>query len=57
MKNAVTRYRALDLENEIAGGSHVSGFLVQAIPILTTHDRERLTVMDKKNNEEKKKFD
>ncbi len=55
MKNAITRYRALDLENEIAGGSHASGFPVKAIPILTTHDRERLRVMDK-NNEKKKKF-
>ncbi len=55
MKNAVTRYRALDLENEIAGGSHVSGFPVKAIPFLAKHDRGRSTVTAE-SNEEKKQF-
>ncbi len=55
MKNAITRYRALDLENDITGGSHVSGFPVKAIPVLIKHDRGRSTAMAE-SNEEKEKF-
>ncbi len=51
LKNAITSYRALDRENEIAGGSHVSGFPVKAIPFLAKHDRGRSTVMAESNEE------
>ncbi len=52
MKNAITSYRTLDLENDIAGGSHLKGFLIKTIPVLTKHDRGKLKIMAK-NNEEK----
>ncbi len=48
----LTSYRALDLENDIAGGSHIEGFPTQAIPVLTKNDRGRSTVMAE-NNERK----
>ncbi len=49
----MTSYRALDLENDIVGGQHIEGFPIQAMPLLTKHDRGRSTVMAE-NNEEKK---
>ncbi len=48
-----TSYRALDLESDIAGGSHVKGFPIKAIPVLTKHDRGRSTVMAERNEEKK----
>ncbi len=56
LKNATTSYRALDLENDIVGGSHIEGFPISAIPVLTKHDRGRSTVMAE-SNEEKKNVD
>ncbi len=54
LKNAITSYRALDLESDIVGGSHTEGFPIKAMSVLTKHDRRRSTVMAE-NNEEKKK--
>ncbi len=51
--NAITNYRALDLENDIAGGSHMGGLPNQAIPFLTKHDRGKSTVMAESNKEKK----
>ncbi len=49
LKNAIVSYRALDLENGIAGGSHIRCFPTQAIPNLTKHDRGGLAVIDESN--------
>ncbi len=49
----ITSYRALDLENDIVGGSHIEGFPIWAIPVLTKHDRGRSTVMAESNEEKK----
>ncbi len=38
-------FRALDLKNDTVGGSHIEGFPISAIPVLTQHDRGRSTVM------------
>ncbi len=53
LKDAITSYRALDLENDIVGGSHIEGFPIQAILIPTKHDRGRSTVMAESNAEKK----
>ncbi len=44
LKNAITSYYAFDLENDIVGGSHIEDFPIKAIPVLTKHDRGRLTI-------------
>ncbi len=49
-------YRALDLENDIAGGSHVKGIPIKAIPVPTKHDRGRSTVMAESNEEKNKRL-
>ncbi len=49
----LTSYRALDLENDIAGGSHIEFFPIWAIPVLTKHGRGRSTVMAESNEEKK----
>ncbi len=49
-ENAITGYRALDLENDIEGGSHIECF---PIPVLTKHDRGRSTVTAESNAEKK----
>ncbi len=53
MKNLITGYHAVGFANGIAGESHALGFPMWVNPVLTKHDRGRLTVMAK-NNEEKK---
>ncbi len=53
LKNTITSYCALDLENGIAGGSHIKGSSIYAIPILTKHDRGSSTIMDESNEEKK----
>ncbi len=32
LKNAVSSYRAVDLGNDIVGGSHINGFPIKSIP-------------------------
>ncbi len=50
-KFLLTSYRAFDLENNIPGGSHTYGFPMKTIPVITKHDRGRLTVMAQNNEE------
>ncbi len=50
-KSAITGYRAFDLENDIAGGSHIEGFPIKAIPAQTKHDRGRSKVTAESNEE------
>ncbi len=52
MKNAITSYRALDLENDTAEGSHI-GFPRLGYPGLNNYDRVRLTSMAYYNEENK----
>ncbi len=49
----ITSYHAFDLENAIAGGSHIEGFPIEATPVLTKHDRGRSTVTAESNEEKK----
>ncbi len=44
-------YRALD--NDVVGGSHIEGFPIWAITVLTKHDRGRSIVMAESNEEKK----
>ncbi len=53
LKNTITSYRAFDLQNGIAGGSHIKGSSIYAIPVLTQQDRGSSTVMAESNEEKK----
>ncbi len=53
MKNVITSYRALDLENDVVGGSDVESFPISTIPVLTKHDRGRSKVLAKSDEEKK----
>ncbi len=57
MKNAITSYRALDLNNNIVGGSHIEGFPIYAIPVLSKHNPGRSTVTAESNEEKKMPVD
>ncbi len=53
LKNTIASYRAFDLPNSIAGGSHIEGSSIYAIPVLTKYDRGSSTVMAESNEEKK----
>ncbi len=57
MKYLINSYRVIELEVNIAGGSHIMIFPIQAIPVLTTDGRGRLTEMAGSNEENKMSVD